>query len=554
MIGVLALAIVMPMGYLVWGAFQSDIPGSPDAQFTVANVVNMFTSPSFYRSLRNTLLLSFSVASLVTVFSTAIAVAFVRIVPYLSGVLRLGLIAPLFVSPFVATVAWVTLYMPDAGLVNRLLVSVGLPQLNLYTVPGTIILMAVVFGPYGFILISDAMNRTNPELEHAAKICGAKTPRTLRTVTLPMLTPALVSVFTITFVLSAEMFSIPGVLATRERFFTLAYQIYFETVRYPINLPGSAAAGLVLSVISIVGLLVHLRMTRLHSRFVSVGGKAASGQTTPARKGIRLALTAAIMLYSLVTLVVPLLALVFRTLVPYFGGAFDPSSITFQAYADLLTSPAVLDALKNSLTLGAGAIVVAVVIAGYVGYSTVRRTGPVSRTMNFIANLPLGVPGTVFAAALIWAYIGTPVYGTLLIIAIAIYASWLPIAVRTVQTSVMQTSPELGDAADLAGASAWQKMRLILMPLMRSGLAAGAIVAFIISFNEVSASLLLISGRTVTVPTMVFSYMFDGNYARASVLAVMQVVTLSVVVAALSSLLSVRRRKKTATQSSKAVA
>ena len=537
-VAVLAVAILLPMGYLVWGAFRSGVPGTPGAHYTADNVTGMLGSDSFWRALANTLLLSSVVASAVTVAGAAMAVSFVRIRPYGASLLRLGLVAPIFISPFVAAVAWITLYMPDAGLVNAALLRMGLPQFDLFSVTGTAVLMSVVFLPYGFLLLSDAVGRTSEELEDAARLCGASGVTVLRRITLPILTPALVSVFTITFVLSAEMFSIPSVLATRARFFTLSYRIYFETVRYPVNLPGAAAAGLVLTALSVLGLCVHLRMTRLHTRFVTVGGKASGGQGQPASAAVRAALTALIACYSLLTLVLPVAALVLRTLMPYFSGTIQWSRLGFGTYRSVLAAPASLAALRNSLILGVGAVLVCVTLAGFVGYVTIRRSDPASRLMNVLANIPLGVPGTVFGTALIWAFIGTPVYGTLAIVALAIYASWLPITVRTVQTAVIQIAPELGDAADVAGASPLQKARLVILPLLRSGLATSATVAFIISFNEVSASALLVTGRTATVPTRVFAYMFDGEFASASVFAVVQIAALSVLVLALSGLFS----------------
>lgn len=542
---VMVVAIVAPIGFLVWGALWSDQPVAPGAHFTWGNIRDVYGSPGFLRSLRNTALLAVAVSTIVTVVGTALAIIFVRVELYFSGLLRLGLMAPLFVSPFVATVAWVTLYAKDSGLVDHLLVKIGLPQFNLFSVHGTIILMAVVFLPYGFILLTDAMARTNEETEDAARVCGASLARTLRAVTIPSLTPALVSVFTITFVLSAEMFAIPGLLAARERFFTLSYQIYFQTVRYPINLPAAAAGGLALIAISVIGIGIHLRMTRLSSRYVTVSGKPPSLRKSRVSKRTRVVLSVLVALYILVTLVVPLLALILRSLTPYFSGSINWTDMSLRPYADILSASATQQAIKNSLFLCLVAAVLAVALAGYVGHHTVRSRGLGSRLMNVVANLPLGLPGTVLGVGLIWTFIGTPVYATLIIVALGIYVRWLPVTVRVVQTSVMQISPEFGQAADVAGASTAQKTRLIHAPLMRSGLAACALMAFVFTFNEITSTALLATGQTTTVPMMVFNYMFDGNYPKASVIAVVQTLIMGLFAVALMGLLSNRgaRRK-----------
>lgn len=543
-LAVLAWIVILPLGYVVVGAFLSNVPSAPNSEFTLNKVKEVYTTSQYLRPLLNTVLLAAAVSSCATVVGGSLAWLYVRMRPYAAGVMRIGLVAPLFVSPFIGAVSWVTLYTPDSGLVNQVLTTLGLGQVDIFTVTGTWLVMTVVYVPYSFLFAVDQLERIGPELENAARVSGAKAALIVRKITIRLLAPALLSSTLLVFVLAAEMFSIPGLLAARGKFFTLSYVIYLRTTKYPLDLPAAAAAGTLLLLLTTAGVLLQRRLMGSADRFITVGGVSAGQRYKQKGPRTRAVVTGVFALYILVTVVGPLAALLLRSLLPFFGGRPDLGRLTFDNYYKALAEGDVQDAATNTMTITLGAIFVSMVLAGIIGYITVRENHGVSRVVNVVANLPIGVPGTVLAVGLVWAYIGGPIYGSLLIVALGIFPRWLPVSVRATQGAVMQTAPELGHAADICGSGPLRKIRRIFYPLYRGSLLNGAMLAGIFTFHEVTSSALLVTGETTTLPVILFNYMFDGDYGLASVVAVVQVALLCVVGALVAVFATGRRRRR----------
>src|SRR3546814_7335611 len=112
-----------------------------------------------------------------------------RLRPPGGAVLEIGIMAPIFISPFIGAIGWITLAQPHSGMLNALLRSAGLPELNIISYWGAVSIMALFFVPYAYSLLRHSMDRLNPELEEAAAICGATQLQTMLGVVLPLLWP-----------------------------------------------------------------------------------------------------------------------------------------------------------------------------------------------------------------------------------------------------------------------------------------------------------------------------------------------------------------------------
>ena len=150
--------------------------------------------------------------------------------------------------------------------------------------------------------------------------------------------------------------------------------------------------------------------------------------------------------------------------------------------------------------------------------------------------LPIGVPGTVFGVGMVWAYVGTPIYLTLGILLLAFVVRYLVYAVRTVGSGLMQIDPVLEESAAISGAGALRSFLFVDLPLLKPSVASAWLLVFLVVMREISASVILYGPNSVTLPVLTWSYLNDGSYGIASALAIVQVITVGLVVVVMRAL------------------
>src|SRR5690606_6062290 len=130
-----------------------------------------------------------------------------------------------------------------------------------------------------------------------------------------------------------------------------------------------------------------------------------------------------------------------------------------------------VQAFWNSIRLAFGAALITSLMAIVIGYITVRRKSVQSTLLDYISIIPLGLAGTALGVAIISMVLNPPVrslglYGTLWVLLIAYVIRNFPLALRPVQTTLSQVSPELEEAARMSGAGWFHTVRTILLPLI----------------------------------------------------------------------------------------
>ena len=178
--------------------------------------------------------------------------------------------------------------------------------------------------------------------------------------------------------------------------------------------------------------------------------------------------------------------------------------------------------ILNSFRLATAAAVLAVLIGAAVAYLDLRTTVRGRRLLDYLAILPLGLPGTVMAVGILLAFIRLPVpiYGTIWILLAAYVARFIPLATRSANATFRQIDPSLEEAGRITGASWWHTIRRILVPLSRPGLLVAFLLVFIPAFSELSATILLYTGGTETIAIAIYRLNDLGQLEVVSALAV----------------------------------
>src|SRR5439155_1220532 len=198
------------------------------------------------------------------------------------GLIR-GLVLASFVTPpFLGAFAWVMLAGPNAGLINTLWRSVtgaGGPLLNIFTMPGLIFIVSIYTFPYVYIMVANTLALIASDLEEAAAILGAGRFAVARTVTLPMVLPALASGFILAVLQALALFGSPAILALPAGFHTVTTQIW-SLFQFPPKVEQAAAFSIPLLLATALLLQVQKRLLGRRG-YAAVGGKGGQRRTIP---------------------------------------------------------------------------------------------------------------------------------------------------------------------------------------------------------------------------------------------------------------------------------
>jgi iron(III) transport system permease protein len=165
---------------------------------------------------------------------------------------------------------------------------------------------------------------------------------------------------------------------------------------------------------------------------------------------------------------------------------------------------------------------VLIVVAGsLIGYVVARRETRVGGLLDGLLFIPYLVPGVVLGLAFVVTFNVKPIEitGTATIIVLMLFIRRLPYAVRSSASILKQIRGSIEEAAVSLGASPARAFALITLPLMLPGIVAGALMSFITAINELSSSLILYVGRTMTMPVRIYLSVLDGEFGTAGALS-----------------------------------
>ena len=220
---------------------------------------------------------------------------------------------------------------------------------------------------------------------------------------------------------------------------------------------------------------------------------------------------------------------------------FPPRSWSLRWVMHVLTVDTFQRSFVTSALVAVGSTLGALALGVPVAYALSRHRVSGQEAVRTLLTLPLIVPGIIVGLALLNHMVllyNLPVLSSLLVGHTALL---LPYAVRVVGASLANLRTDIDDAAVTLGATRLQAFTKVVLPNIRGGIAAAAVLAFITSFNQVPVSLFLTGPGVSTLPIEMMSYMetsYDPSIAALSTLLVVMTVA---VVAATEKLLGVSR-------------
>jgi iron(III) transport system permease protein len=506
-------------------------------------LLGQWQSPATQRALINTLESSL----LATLLSVAIGTtaAFVLTLTDVRGKAALTFVAllPLLVPSQITALAWIELTGAGSPILGPLGLAPAPGATNpLYSKWGIVLVMGIESSTLVFLAVRAGLRNVPRDLVEAARLGGAHPLRVTSAVIMPLAMPAILAGAALAFVTSIGNFGIPAMLGIPGRYTVLTTLIYQRLQGFGPRVLGEVAAlALILALLAVAGLVLRALIVRR-------GGFAADGAgapLTPFRLGRGRVVVELLLWIALACIaVLPLVALLASSLAPALGVPLRIDTVTLANYRfALFEQESTLRAFANSFVLALAAAAVSAMTAVPLAYLTVLRKNPGARALDFLADAPYAVPGTVLAIAIIIVFLppvpftDISLYGTLGIILVAYLARFLALALRPTAAGMELVPTNLDEAAQVAGAGILRRLRAVILPAVAPSAAAGALLIFMTAFNELTVSVLLWSTGHETLGVAVFFLHYEGNSPAAAAVAVVSI-AVTLALAILTSLMA----------------
>jgi iron(III) transport system permease protein len=523
----LTILVLYPFAVLLTASFFTGQPGRLGA-FTLQNYEAWLGSWDLLPIMLNSVIFSGSRLVIALFFALVFAWAVARTnVPY-AGLMAWMIPIPFFIPDLLTGFGWLMLGNPQNGIINQVaqqLFGIKGPIINLYGWGGLIFHASLNTISFMFLMLVGFFKQMDASYEEAAITLGASKLKVMRTITLPMLAPAILSISLLVFVHGLESFENPLLFGNPGGVYVFANEIYrMLAYRHPPQYGAATALSVILIVVTF-GLLVVQWRKLGGRRYTVVTGKGYRPTRLQLPGPLRWGLFGLFVIYFLLAVVIPICQIVFNSFFEVFG-LYGWQYVTLKNWQNVLKNPRVIGGLQNTIIFAVLAALAVVVIGGLVGYVRVRTKHWLGYVMELLSWAPWTLPGVVMGLALLWAWALPPqpfnLYGTALVIIIGFIVKGLPLGAATMQSAVHQISPELEESSRVHGGSWLSTVRHILAPLLRRGALAAFVIVFAIAARDLTIPLLLYREDTETLTVTLLFYYETGDMGTLAAISLVQ--------------------------------
>ena len=523
---ILVVFIAYPLSKVVFNSFIKLGDEPTLKNLTLVNFSQFSTSTLYRGAFLNTL----TVGLFCVLFSCLIGIPMAYFVaktrtPLKTFFLTLGTL-PLILPPFVGAYSWILLFGRQ-GVVNFLLDrAFGFTLPDIYGAPGVIIAITMSTYPFMFLLTYGALVSADPFIEESAEIMGASRWRVIRTVTLPLVIPAIVAGALIVFMRSVGNFGVPAILGGN--FYVLPTLIHFQVTGF-FNLNAAGAIAMVNVVLVGAAILLSQYVTARRS-YVTITSttQAARISSSKVLKWVGTIFCLGVIFFSLL----PHLTVIITSFTEGWAGTRYPTKFSFQNYRRIFEIA--LTPIKNSLFLATTATLIASVIGTLLSYINVRKNLRARWILDLTVMLPFILPGIVVGVAILIGFSSGLLIlsGTWMIMVVGFFIRRMPYIFRSTTASLSQIDVAVEEASSITGASWLTTFRKITLPLMAPGILAGAVISFSTLMGELSTTVILYSARWKTITVAIVEYLFSATigpaYALGTILIVLVLAAITV--------------------------
>lgn len=529
-IGLLAIAVLAPVGLIIYQSFLTAAFFSPRAAFGLDAYRYVFTDKNFYKALGTTAVFSFGMVGIAVPLGGLLAFLITRTDIKAKRLLEILVLVPMFISSIVLAFGY-TVSVGPTGFVSLFIRDIiGVVPWNIYSLPGMILIAGLSHVPHVYLYVSSAMRNLPSDLEEAARTTGASIWQVSRDVTLPMVLPSLIFAAALNILLGFETFGIPLVLGDPNGIMVLTTYIYklttlFGTPTYQLM----AVVAVVLILITLPLVWMQRKLLRNARKYAAMGGKGARVATLKLGKGGQAIALSIIGLWLFVSVILPIGGITVRAFVDAWGeGVSLWQQLTFANFDRMLEVPSLVRGIINTVLLSVVGGALAVGIYLLVGLAGHRNWGMTNTVLDYIVLLPRALPGLVVGLAFFWVFLFvpflTPLRPTLASLFVAYVVVGLSYGLRLLQGTLIQVAPELEESARTTGATIGRTWKDVVIPIIRPGLAGAWALIMIIFLREYATGVYLMGAGTEVIGSLMVSLLQTGAMNTIAALSLISIV------------------------------
>jgi iron(III) transport system permease protein len=527
---------------------RSYVPDSIPGQFTFFHWVRMLTAEVSevltYTPLQHSLVISLGATLVAMVIGSTMAWMVIRTdMPGRKLINSLATL-PYIMPSWTIAQAWQVMFKNrttggTAG-VFEYLIGQSPPDWLAYGPIPIIISSSLHYYTFFFLFTAAALMSIDSSLEEAGELMGASRWRILRKITFPLIIPALLSGFIMTFSKIMGTFGGPNVLGIPVGYYTISTMIRSDMKM------GNNADGFVLAVtlilFAMVTVYINQRVVGTRKSYETIGGRGFKAQPTRLRSW-KVPLTGLLILFQIVVAFLPLMLLTMDTFM-LDEGIYTIDNFTLAHWIGtsnpdinhgepgVLLNPKIYSASWNSIRLAFLTAFFTAVLGVILGYAIVKGRGTrLGKLVEQISFIPYVIPGIAFGAVYISMFARPfgpipALYGTFALLVIVSVSKHIPYSARSGVSAMLQVGRELEEAAEVANANAWQRFRRIIFPLTSPGFVSGFLLTFITTMRELSLIILLVTPATQVLSSQTIRYNenSDTQLANAVILILITLV------------------------------
>ena len=450
-------------------------------------------------------------------------------------------VIPYMIPSWCKSLAWLAVFRNKTSGSLGFLAGIGIPIPDwlAYGPVAIVLCMSLHYYAFSYIHVQSALRSINSELEEMGEICGASKPQILRSITIPLVLPSVLSAIVMTLSKSIGTYGVAANLGNRIGYFTLATKMKNFINGSPQNV-GYAMSIILISLAALI-IFANQRLIGVRKSYATIGGKG--GRSTEMRLGrAKRPLMIFLVLFLFFAMVMPMFVLVMETFQISTGGGYGLNNLTlynwigtdenlapyYTSYKGIFYNSEFSKALFNTIRLTVIGSVITAFCGQFLGYICTRGRGKwygnLTEQLVFVPYLMSGVAfSAMYVAMFSRPHLGgliPSIYGTFTLIVLTSVVKHFPFASRSGTANMMQIAVELEEAAEINGAGFGKKLSRIVLPLAKNGFISGFMLTFISIAKELDLIIIMMDKRTTTMSYLAFTYSQDGMNQMADAISV----------------------------------
>lgn len=520
-LALLLFFVLYPLGVL----FGNSVTGQ-DGGFSLEGFKALLADSQYLEAFGNTLVLGLAVTTCTILVGVPFAYMVARYDFPLKNLVAILPVLTIVIPEIIVGQSWL-LILGNNGILTNLLGDAGISLPSFYGWTGMVFSMTLVYYTYIYLGVLAALRGFDGQLEEAGLSLGTPPFMTKLRVLVPVLLPAVLVNALVVFTLVVGNFALAMLLGSRVPLLSVMTYNTFVS-----EMGGSPTLQSAMSVVSIaIVAIVLFIQKRVVERKVYTMTQGRAPAARRVRSWTALLYTGGVGLVILVSML-PLIIVFVAAFTKTSGPVMQWGSWSLASMQRALHGAP--EPILNSLKFASLATVTGVAFAVLVSYLTIKKRSAFTQVLDYIVVLPLTISGTVLGIALVqtfntgWLVLA----GTSGIMVLCYAVRRLPFAVRNASSVLFNIPDSIEEASISLGVSPLMTFFKVILPAMKASIISAAILMWLTTISELSASIVAYSGGLETMPIAIFRQVDGGRLGMASAYgaALVTVIVLPIIV------------------------